>query len=340
MFGDPFNHGIIRKMVVLFGNLFDNLFIIRKKADGTELERTKVLLTYAPKEKFIVRIQSDPELTKSIMTTLPRLSYELSAYEYDPTRKLASIIRDSSVNANDSSKKFSQYTGVPYNFTFRLYLYARNIEDGTQVIEQILPYFTPDYTMTAIFVDEMNIKKDIPFILKSVENSIDYEGQIQGIPRLITWTLEFTAKGWFFGPVANTSIIKGVQTGNTVTGGINIGIYQMGKSGKLQYLTVNKITPQGFLEGESITIDSRDMVGKIAGWNNTSNKLIVSDIGKNINSGDILRGVISGAYATANTISFSETKLSDIKIYQDPITANASSDYGYTTYIEEYPNTL
>jgi hypothetical protein len=327
-------------MVVLFGNLFNNLYVVRHKQDGTELERIKVLLAYSPKEKFVVRLFSDPTLTKSVMTTLPRMSFEIKEYAYDPVRKQSTMQKHSSLNPFDPNKRFSQYVGVPYNITFSLSIYARNIEDGTQIIEQILPYFTPDYTVSATLIEDMDFKKDIPFILTNVSNTIDYEGQIQGVPRLVTWDLTFTAQTWFFGPVANTAIIRGVLNGNVVTGGVTTNIYQSGGDHELQHLTVTKITSHGFMENEYVTVDSRDIVGKILSWSNTANKVVTSPTVRNIEAGDIIRGISSHAYATVNSVRYEQVKIADIHIYQDPITATANDAYGYTTQITEYPDTL
>lgn len=340
MFTAPFAHNIIRKTVVLFGNLFNNLYVVHKKLDGTEVDRVKVLLSYAPKEKFVTRLYSDPNLTKSIAITLPRMSFEIKGYSYDAARKQSTIQRNASLNPSDPNKRFSQYVGVPYNFNFSLSIYTRNIEEGTQIIEQILPYFTPDYTVSATLVEDMAIKKDIVFILDSISNDINYEGQIQGTPRHVTWDLGFTVKGWFFGPVANTSIIRGVQTGNTVTGGVTANILQMGNDAELQKIKVTKITSQGFMEGEYITVDSRNIIGKILNWSNTANRLVVTPTARKIAAGDIIRGITSHAYATANTVAFEQIKFADMHIYQNPITAGAEDDYGYTQQITEFPDTL
>src|SRR5574337_1073314 len=164
----PFYHRTIRNYVTLFGSLFNDIFIVRETQAGAKKERIKVPIIYSPKEKFLTRIQDDPTLTKSIATTLPRMSFELLSLTYDQSRKQQSTIRHRAQNLVTPSAPQSQYIGVPYNFDFSLGLYVRNIEDGLQVVEQILPFFLPDYTLTAQVSQELNIVKDIPLNLTSV----------------------------------------------------------------------------------------------------------------------------------------------------------------------------
>ena len=167
--------------------------------DGlTAKEVTKVPLSYGAKEKYLTRITSDPTLTKSINTVVPRMSFDLVGMSYDTTRKQISTLNNFAPNSSTGLK--TQYVPIPYNFDFNLSIYVRNTEDGTQILEQILPFFTPDFTVTVNLNPEMTQKYDLPIILNSVDTTVDYEGDLT-TTRLIVWDLNFTVKGFIFPPV-------------------------------------------------------------------------------------------------------------------------------------------
>lgn len=189
-----FYNRTIRKIVIAFGTMFNDIEIIRYMKDGTPKERFKVPLSFGPKEKYLTRILSDPNLTKSVATTLPRISFNLDAMTYDSSRKQISTLK----NFSNSEGVFKgQYVPVPYDFTFTMSIFVRNIEDGTQVIEQILPFFTPDFTVTVDFISSMEKKYDMPVILNSVSTSVEYEGDMSST-RVVVWDLEFTAKAYIW----------------------------------------------------------------------------------------------------------------------------------------------
>lgn len=259
---NPFYHRTIRKYVALFGTMFNDLYVVRETAARAQKERQKVPISYAPKEKFITRLQSDPTLTKSIATTVPRMSFEMLSMHYDQGRKQMSTIRHRAQNTANNSHPQSQYVGVPYDFEFTLSVYVRNIEDGLQIVEQILPFFLPDYTIKAQVSEEVAVIKDIPIILKSVNEKIDYEGAFADGTRIITWDLEFTLKGWLFGPVANVAIIMGVQTGNTSHGGVYVNLIEdvNNKTFQKVILTGGSIN---FKDQEVMTDPDRNLTGKV-----------------------------------------------------------------------------
>lgn len=201
---NTFYNRIIRKMVVGFGNLFNEITMVRYNPDNSESERFIVPITYAPKEHYVMRLEEDYNLDKKVQMTLPRLSFEMVGLTYDPSRKQNTNIRNYAQTATGVK---GQYNPVPYNFDFNLYLYVRNIEDGTQVIEHILPYFTPDYTIKLNLIPEMGIVKEIPVILNSAVHDTQYEGNRESDPRLIIWTLNFTVKGFVYGPTSDTNTI-------------------------------------------------------------------------------------------------------------------------------------
>ena len=199
-----FYNRTIRKVVVAFGTMFNHIVLKRYSADGTESKESwKVPLSYGAKEKYLTRITSDPTLTKSVQTVVPRISFDLTGMSYDSSRKQLSTLQNFSANTNTAIR--TQYVPVPYNFEFSVSIFVRNQEDGTQILEQILPFFTPDFNVTVDFISQMDQHYDMPVILDSVTPSVEYEGD-NTTTRLIIWDLTFTAKGYIWPPVkANTA---------------------------------------------------------------------------------------------------------------------------------------
>jgi hypothetical protein len=201
---NTFYNRSIRKLTVAFGNLFDNITLVRYNPDLTESERFIIPITYANKELYVQRLEADYDLDKKVQITLPRFSYEMTGFTYDPSRKQNTNIRNFSQTTTGT---VGQYNPVPYNFDFNLYLYVRNIEDASQVIEHVLSYFTPDYTVKINMIPEMGIVKEVPIVLNSTNQDIKYEGSRDSDTRMIIWTLNFTVKGFIFGPVSQTNVI-------------------------------------------------------------------------------------------------------------------------------------
>ena len=208
MFGSPFYFGLTRKYVILMGTLLNNIHITKTDKTGSVVGLTKVPITYGPKDKMLARVLQDPALDKqSAVGPLPIISFEMGKIEYDGSRKLNTIMK-SSVRLNDEKSKFRyQYNPVPYNIQFKAYIYVKNVEDGTKIVEQILPYFTPDWTTTCNLIPEMEIKMDIPIILTNINYSDKYDGDYKD-RRMIIWELDFVCKGYFYGPVKKGGIIK------------------------------------------------------------------------------------------------------------------------------------
>lgn len=213
MFGHgPFYFSTIRKMVIVMGNMINDLQITRTDNDGNTLALLKVPLSYAPKNKMLARIDADPGLNRQTAILLPRMSFELGKITYDGTRKLNTISRHVKKDDSSANKLKAQYNPVPYNFDFNVYVYVKNQEDGTKIIEQILPFFTPDWTVTVNIIPEMNVAMDIPITLMDIQGPEDrYEGPMPE-RRTIIWTLSFQMKGYFFGPITSKPIIKVSKT--------------------------------------------------------------------------------------------------------------------------------
>jgi hypothetical protein len=196
MLNNPhFYNRTIRKVVVAFGTLFNDIQVVRFTKDGQPQMRMMVPLSYGAKEKYLTRITTDPTLTKSVNTVVPRMSFNLDSLNYDLSRKKQTTLQNFSYTTAGGLK--TQYAPVPYNFDFSMSIYVRHTEDGTQILEQILPFFTPDFTVTVNFIDGMCQTYDMPVILNSVTNNTDYEGDMM-TTRLITWDLQFTAKGYIW----------------------------------------------------------------------------------------------------------------------------------------------
>ena len=178
MFGQYFYNESLRKCIIAFGSLFNDIYIQRK--DGSTVSQSmKVPLAYGPKQKFMVRLDADPNLDQKVAITLPRIGFEIAGFDYDPSRKLNRIIKRKKV-ANTSDKALkqmsTQYSPVPYNLAFELFVMTKNSDDGIQIVEQILPFFQPEYTVTINEVPEMSIIRDVPIVL----NSIGYEDTYTG----------------------------------------------------------------------------------------------------------------------------------------------------------------
>lgn len=207
-----FYHGIIRKSIVSFGALFSDIYIDRKQTDsvnGETVQRLHVPLAYAPKEKWLVRIEQDPNLENNTYTSLPRMSFEIIGYNYDSSRKLNRMNQIKCVDSSGTTAG-TVFTPVPYNVDITLYILTKTQEDGLQILEQILPSFTPDYTLTINTIPEMNIKMDVPVVLNSVSVSDEYDGDFQ-TRRFVTHTLNFQMKINMYGGVSDRSVIDYVN---------------------------------------------------------------------------------------------------------------------------------
>jgi hypothetical protein len=212
MLGQQFYHETMRKIVVSFGTLFNNIQIVRKNSSGTIVQSMKVPLAYGPQQKFLARLNADPALASKIAVTLPRLGFEMNGITYDPSRKLNRVqkFRKVKTSADNANKLDTQYMPVPYNINFTLYAMAKNSDDALQIVEQILPFFQPDYTLTINDMADMGIKRDVPIILNDVSYEDNYQGDFTE-RRAIIYTMTFTAKFYLYGPVTSTSVIKTVQ---------------------------------------------------------------------------------------------------------------------------------
>jgi hypothetical protein len=205
-------NGSIRKLVVAFGSLFNEMYISRKNSDDTEEKKIKVPISYGPKEKFVRKIREldDADESRSaVELILPRMAFEITSMIYDPNRKMNSLNRTLGVRDEADLTVKNSYSEVPYTMEFSLNIMTRNIDDGYQLLEQILPQFTPDFTVTLNFT-EIDRKVDVPIVLSAVSSVEDYEGDLME-RRMITHTLIFQAKSYIFGRVRTDGLIREIN---------------------------------------------------------------------------------------------------------------------------------
>ena len=209
MLGTYYYHEIIRKTIVSFGTIFNDIHIRHKNNQDDVISDLKVPLAYGPSQKFLSRIQQQAELNKPIQITLPRMSFEMSSISYDGSRKTSVTQTFKALDGENLKKVFLP---VPYNIGFELNILCKLNDDALQIIEQILPYFQPSFTVTVDLVDSIGEKKDIPIVLENISFQDDYEGDFSS-RRALIYTLQFTAKTYLFGPIAESTegLIKKVQ---------------------------------------------------------------------------------------------------------------------------------
>lgn len=217
MFGQKFYHGSIRQMIVLFGKIFNNISIDRVDRNGSPVgSPIKIPIVYGPKQKWYTRLIEDPNAgdtatQKHTQVTLPMMAYEMKGLSYDPNRKLQTANRNVKIKAGDHSKYLFQYNPVPWNIKFSLYIYVKSHVDGLRIVEQICPYFTPDFTVTNKDIPELSMEKDIPIILQAVtkDDALNSDPTVQD---MIIWTLDFELKGYLYPRTEEGALILEADT--------------------------------------------------------------------------------------------------------------------------------
>ena len=209
-----FYHEILRRTIISFGTLFNGLNIKHKDSSDNTTSVIKVPLAYGPIQKFLARLEQQPDLNKSTQITLPRMSFEMIGMSYDPSRKVTTTQTFLSGASSDKASEKKTYMPVPYNMTFELGIMTKLNDDALQIVEQIVPYFQPQYSLTVDLVEAIGEKRDIPVVLESITMTDDYEGDFS-TRRVLLYTLRFSAKTYLFGPVSSTTtdIIKKVRVG-------------------------------------------------------------------------------------------------------------------------------
>lgn len=202
MLGVTYGHGILRDYVVAFGTIFNDISVIRTGA-GLTTRYIRVPLSYAPQERFLARLNQDPNLSRQPAVVLPRMSFEMTTMNYAGERKLSSINRLRKMGAT-SNTVYSVFTPVPYDIGFSVHIYTRNTEDASNIVEQILPFFTPEFTLTIKKMTDLELQSDTPIILNGISKEDNYEGGFDD-RRTLIWTLDFTLKGVLYGPISSSS---------------------------------------------------------------------------------------------------------------------------------------
>lgn len=322
-----FYNRTIRKIIVAFGTVFNDIHLIRYTKDGlTAKESFKVPLSWGGKEKYISRLNSDPELGKSISISVPRISFEMTSMSYDSSRKLPSTVRNFSANNATSVK--SQFVPVPYNFDFSVSIYVRNTEDGTQILEQILPFFTPDFSVTVDFVPSMDPKYDMPIILNSVNSQVEYEGDFLST-RYIIWNLEFTAKSHIWPPVKSVEVIT---TANT-----NIFIETNDTLEQQVYVDFANGVGQ-YYDSETIRVNDKDIYGTVVYFSNSNNGiLIVKSLNDYLSANDVVRGDQTGATYTITSTEKSALLYLTTTTTPNPANAEPDDEFGFSETFTDGP---
>ena len=258
MLGQQFYHETMRKVVVAFGTIFNNINIVRKNNSGAVTQSMKVPLAYGPKQKFLTRLKEDPSLTKKVALTLPRVGFEISGISYDPSRKLNSVQKFKKTNDSTDGKTLAtQFMPVPYNMDFELVVMAKSSDDALQIVEQILPFFQPDYTITLNDNTAMGTTRDVPIILSDVSYEDTYDGDFND-RRVLTYTLSFTAKFYLYGPVIDQKVIKQVQVDQYKTMTVNAPKREQRYTVSPSPLSADADDNFGFNETSSFFEDSRN----------------------------------------------------------------------------------
>lgn len=206
MFGQHFYNETTRRYVAVFGTLFNDIRIERRDGDGNVASRMKVPVNYAPMQKLLARLEQDPDLDAPAMT-LPRISFEITGMTYSPERNLGRTLKYTKGSATDDNGLATRYTPAPYDIEFELSIMTKYNEDATRILEQIIPYFKPDITPSVKLIDDLDLYLDIPIVLNSVSTEDTYDGDFQ-TRRALIYTLNFTLRGWYFGPNQSRKIIK------------------------------------------------------------------------------------------------------------------------------------
>jgi len=268
----PFYNESIRKLIVAFGSLFNNIRISTTNSQG-ETDHIKVPLSYGPKEKFLRRIEESSGISDhtKVQITLPRLGFNITDMTYDSTRKRNTIQRryyHPKGYTYDGGHRAFEYSEVPYNFNISMYGFTRTMTDALQITEQVLPYFTPDFIVTVKFDENAHSKVDIPFVLNNVTIEEEYEGDFQD-RRNITTQYDFSAKSYIYGPRKNSKVILFTENTfysyfGTTTDLENVSVQGLtGALGRVDVGVSGASTDggTGYSAGNYITFDNRYSLG-------------------------------------------------------------------------------
>ena len=206
MLGTQFYNQAVRKTVISFGTLFNNIEL-KKTVNGQVIETEKVPLAYGPKQKFLYRLQGNPTDGRKVAITLPRIYFEMTGIDYDASRKTPATQKYKTVINDNGNEVRTQYVPVPYNISFEVGILCKSQDDGLQILEQILPFFQPSFSMSLKFIPDMDEVRDVAVVLNSVDFDDDWEDDFS-TRRSITYTMQFTAKSYIYGPYTKADVIR------------------------------------------------------------------------------------------------------------------------------------
>ena len=219
MLGTQFYNQAVRKTVISFGTLFNNIEL-KKIVDGQVMEVEKVPLAYGPKQKFLYRLQGNPTDGKKVAITMPRIYFEMTGIDYDPSRKTPATQKYKTVINDEGNEVRTQYVPVPYNISFEVGILCKSQDDGLQILEQILPFFQPSFSMSLKFIPDMDEVRDVAVVLNSVDFDDDWEDDFS-TRRSITYSMQFTCKSYIYGPYTKADVIRKSRIIETI-GDINV----------------------------------------------------------------------------------------------------------------------
>ena len=328
-FGVYFYHRTTRKIIASLMAMFSDIQIARYTLDGSnEKDRLTVPLILGQKEKYVYRNTEDPDLTNPKQKTLPIMSLEWKGLKYNAARKQQSIQMVKNINSTEGSIK--QLMGVPYDLSFTLSVLVRNIEDGIQIIEQVIPNFTPEYTLQILIDDVMNISKQFPVKLDSVEYTVENEGPAENM-RLVMWTLSLTVSAQYYPMTTDPAIIKTAIT-NIYDNTENKNI--------LTYLNLQANGNGNFQDIETVfqgaDLPTANASASVIKWDTKNRKLYVGDITGTFLGNTIVVGANTNAQWNVSTIVPADVSSAQITVTPNPFSANATDPYTYTTVINEY----
>ena len=206
MLGTQFYNQAVRKTVISFGTLFNNIEL-KKIVDGQVMETEKVPLAYGPKQKFLYRLQGNPTDGKKVAITMPRIYFEMTGIDYDASRKTPATQKYKTVINDEGKEVRTQYVPVPYNISFEVGILAKSQDDGLQILEQILPFFQPSFSMSLKFIPDMDEVRDVAVVLNNVDFEDDWEDDFS-TRRSITYSMQFTCKSYIYGPYTKADVIR------------------------------------------------------------------------------------------------------------------------------------
>lgn len=324
-----FYHKLLRKYVILFGNVFNELDLVTYNSAGTiELERQKVPIVYGARQKYLARL-TDTDLDKATQISTPMMAFEINNLTYDTTRQHQPLLR--MPKANTSSAFDASYVGVPYDLGFVLSIFGKDHAEVHQIVEQILPMFpSQEKTITVDLIPEIGFEKDLTLMLEGVDSNVDYEGDFDS-PRVIVWELTFRMRVDFWGPVSPVKVIRTVFANTFIDPALQRGhIVQVNlDNGNNGSYKLEDTVYQG-------SINNATAAGYVVKFNKANNWLRVGGVQGSFQTNSTIRAVSTNA--SYNLASFDTTprKVMSIKVEPDPLTANADDPYGYTITTTEF----